>query len=59
MMDKIDRSNKNKYNMYMMGDSPLADLLDKVDELVEGYNEIVIKIAKINGKIDKIMLDYY
>ena len=31
-MDKIDRS---KLNMYMMGDSVVVDLLDKVDELVE------------------------
>jgi len=50
-MDKIDRTD---YRMYLMAAPLIVDMLNKFDELVEGYNEIMIML---NG--EKVRKGHY
>jgi len=51
MMDKIDRTD---YRMYLMTAPLIVDMLDKFDELVEGYNELSARIDSIWAHRDRM-----
>ncbi len=45
-MDKIER--KDYYKDYA------DDMLDKIDELVEGYNEIIARLDELEGEDEQV-----
>jgi len=49
IMDKIKRTSTNILRL------ELIDIYDKLDEMVDNYNEIIERLTKMNGRLDSVV----